>query len=276
MPHRKIPASRGLYWCIEAWRNFKVSPQPVLTMSMWLSLGMFLPVLNFFMMILITVFYGGVISALHKKSRGENVSIGDFFNGFKTLPRFLGLFMVGFPTVIFAFFSSMVLMNALDPETAKALTETAGQPPSKELLGAIAPFLPEVMMKLLPFGVVIGWVIFLAVPRVMLDKRLGLLALWDAIRAIFGNLGAMLLFTAGIMLAAFIASFLLAIPLAFVAGAGALAGMLQTFAIVFICTLGWALYLNAMYIAWRDIFMGDDLVAPPTDNPPPPEAQIEV
>lgn len=275
MPHRKIPASRGLYWCLEAWRNFKASPQPVLSMAMWLSLGVFLPVLNFFMVILITVFYGGVMSTLHKKTMGEKTSIGDFFNGFKTLPRFLGLFMVGFPTVLFAFFSSTVLMNALGPEAAKALTETAGQPPNKELINAIAPVLLDVMMKLLPIGVVIGWVIFLAVPRVMLDKRLGLLALWDAIRAIFTNLGAMLLFTAGILLAAFLASFALAIPLAFVAGAGPLAGILQTFAIVFICTLGWALYLNAMYIAWRDIFMGD-AIAPSTDNPPPPEAQIEV
>ena len=275
MPHRKIPASRGLYWCVEAWRNFKASPQPVLSMAMWLSLGIFLPVLNFFMVILITVFYGGVISTLHKKTLGEKVSVGDFFNGFKTLPRFLGLFMVGFPTVLFAFFSSTVLFNALGPEAAKALTETAGQPPSKELINAIAPVLLDVMIKLLPIGVVIGWIIFLAVPRVMLDKRLGLLALWDAARAIFSNLGAMLLFTAGIMLAAFLASFLLAIPLAFIAGAGAFAGMLQTFAIVFICTLGWALYLNAMYIAWRDIFMSD-ATAPPTETPPPPEAQIEV
>lgn len=273
MPHRKIPASRGLYWCLEAWRNFKASPQPVLSMSMWLSLGMLLPALNVFTAILITVFYGGVISTLHKKSSGETVWLGDFFNGFKTLPRFLGLFMVGFPTLLFATFTSAVLFNALGPDVAKSLFQPA-QPPSEEMISALLPTLFEVMMKLLPVGIVISWIVFLAVPRVMLDKRLGLLALWDAIRAILSNLGAMLLFTAGVMLAAFIASFLLAIPLAFVAGA--LGGMLQTFAIVFICTLGWALYLNAMYIAWRDIFMGDDLVAPPTNNPPPPEAQIEV
>lgn len=275
MRHRKIPATRGLYWCLEAWRNFKASPQPILSMAMWLSLGVFLPVLNFFMVILITVFYGGVISTLHKKAFGEKVSIGDFFNGFKTLPSFLGLFMVGFPTVLFAFFSSTVLVTALGPDTVKALTETAGQPPSKELINAIAPVLLDVMMKLLPIGIVIGWIIFLAVPRVMLDKRLGLLALWDATLAIFTNLGAMLLFTAGILLAAFVASFALAIPLAFIAGAGALGGMLQTFAIVLICTLGWALYLNAMYIAWRDIFMVD-AHEPPTEKSPPPEAQIEV
>jgi len=275
MPHRKIPATRGLYWCLEAWRSLKSSPQPVFSMAMWLSLGMFLPVLNFFVVILLTVFYGGVISTLHKKSSGNTVSLGDFFNGFKTLPRFLGLFMVGFPTVLFAIFSSTVLINALGPDTAKALAQT-GQPPSKELIDAIAPVLIGAMLKLLPAAMVIGWLVFLAVPRVMLDKRLGLLALWDAARAIFTNLGAMLLFSAGIMISVVAASFILAIPLALIANAGALAGILQTFVIVFLSTLGWALYLNAMYIAWRDIFMSESVVPPTEKTPPPPEAQIEV
>lgn len=275
MPHRKIPATRGLYWCLEAWRNLKASPQPVFSMAMWLSLGMFLPVLNFFVVLLLTVFYGGVISSLHRKSSGQNVRLGDFFDGFKSLPRFLGLFMVGFPTVLFAIFSSTVLINALGPDAAKAIAQTGGQPPSKELIDAIAPLLIEAMLKLLPAAMLIGWLVFLAVPRVMLDKRLGLLALWDAARAIFSNLGAMLLFSAGIMVSAVAASFILAIPLAFIANAGALAGVLQTVVILFLSTLGWALYLNAMYIAWRDIFM-DDTIAPPTENPPPPEARIEV
>lgn len=274
MPHRKIPAIRGLHWCLEAWRNLKASPQPVFSMAMWLSLGMFLPVLNFFVVILLTVFYGGVVSTLHKKFSGSAVSLGDFFNGFKTLPRFLGLFMVGFPTVLFAIFSSTVLINALGPDAAKALAQ-AGQAPSKELIDTIAPVLIGVMLKLLPAAMVIGWLVFLAVPRVILDKRLGLLALWDAARAIFTNLGAMLLFSIGIMISVIAASFILAIPLALIATTGAIAGVLQTFVIVLFSTLGWALYLNAMYLAWRDIFM-DDAISTPTENRPPPEAQIEV
>lgn len=254
MSHRKIPAVRGLYWCVEAWRQLKASPQPVFSMAMWLSLGIFLPVLNFFVVILLTVFYGGMISTLHKKTLGEKVWLGDFFNGFKSLPSFLGLFMVGFPTVLFAIFSSSVLINAIGPELAKTLAQT-GQPPSKEMIEAIAPVLIAVILKLLPLGIMIGWVVFLAVPRVILDKRLGLLALWDAVRAIFTNLPAMLLFSLGIIVVAVLASFILAIPLALIASTGALAGILQTFLLVFVSTLGWALYLNAMYLAWRDMFM---------------------
>jgi hypothetical protein len=275
MSHRKIPALRGLYWCLEAWRNLRASPQPILSMAMWISLGALLPGLNVFMVILITVFYGGVISMLHKKHAGEQVSLSDFFNGFKSLTRFLSLFMVGLPTVLFTLFCGTVLMNALGSETVQSLSQ-ATQPPSKELVETVGPVLFEVMLKLLPVGMVVGWIVFLAVPRSMLDKRLGLLALFDAVKAIFTNLGALLLFSLGIFLGVILISFILAIPLAFIAGiGGAVASVLQTLVLVFISTLGWALYLNAMYIAWRDIFMGD-AIAPPTDNPPPPEAQIEV
>ncbi len=275
MSHRKISALRGLYWCLEAWRALKASPQPVFSMSMWLSLGVFLPGIQFFVLFLLTVFYGGVISTLHKKSRGEKVWLGDFFNGFKSLPRFLALFMVGFPTVLFGLFSGMVLMNTLGPEMMQSLSQ-AGQPPSKELAEAVAPLILGVLLKLLPAGIVISWIIFLAVPRAMLDKRLGLLALWDAIRAIFSNIGALLVFSLCIMIAVIAMSFLLAIPLTLISSVGGVLGsVLQTFILIFISTLGWALYFNAMYIAWRDIFMSD-AVAPVSKIKNSPETQIEV
>ncbi|MEO8000975.1 MAG: BPSS1780 family membrane protein [Arenimonas sp.] len=273
MSHRKIPAIRGLLWCLGAWQNFKASPQPVFSMAMWLSLGMFLPVLNFFMLLLITVFYGGVIYTLHRKTEGEKVWLGDFFNGFKSLSRFLSLFIVGLPTILFAFFSSSVLINALGPDVAQSLTQT-GQPPSKELMETLLPVLLAIIMKLLPLGIVISWVVFLAVPRAMLDKRLGLLALWDAVQALLTNIGAFLLFSIGTIALVVLASFVLAIPLALISSTGALAGILQTFVFVFISTLGWALYLNAMYIAWRDIFMSDDIELPATTNKLP-DSQIE-
>lgn len=275
MQHRKIPAARGLYWCLEAWRLLRASPQPVFSMAMWLSLGMFLPGLNFFVVILLTVFYGGVISTLHKKHQGEKAWLGDFFNGFKSLARFLSLFMVGFPTVLLGIFAGSVLINALGPDMVQSLAQ-ANQPPSKELIEAVAPLILGVILKLLPVGIVIGWIIFLAVPRAMLDKRLGLLALWDAVRAIFTNIGALVLFSLCILIAAIVMSVLLAIPLALIGGASAaVAGVLQTFILIFISTLGSALYLNAMYIAWRDIFMSD-AVAPISGVKDSPETQIEV
>lgn len=274
MPHRKVSATRGLFWCIEAWRNLRASPQPVLSMAMWLSLGVLLPGLNFVVVVLLTVFYGGVISTLHKKARSETVWLGDFFNGFKSLSRFLGLFMTGFPSILFAIFSSSVLIGTLGPDIAQSLMQT-GQPPSKELIESVAPALIDAMLKLLPIGIVIGWMVFLAVPRVVLDERLGLLALWDAVRAIFSNLGALLLFSASMLVAVVVCSFALAIPLALIGNAGAFAGALQTFVLVFLSTIGWALYLNAMYIAWRDIFM-QETSTPDAEEKTLPETQIEV
>jgi hypothetical protein len=274
MSHRKIPAIRGLFWCLEAWRNLRTSPQPTLSMAMWISIGMLLPGLNIFMVILGTVFYGGVISTLYKKHHGEKVQLGDFFNGFKSLPRFLGLFTAGLPTVLFAIFSSMVIINALGADTIANLTQ-ATQPPSQKEAEALVPVLVDIILKLLPLGMVTGWIVFLAVPRCMLDRRLGLVALWDAAKAIFSNLGAMLLFSLAIFAVFVAASFLLAIPLALIASSGPLAGVLRSFVLVFLSTLGTALYLNAMYIAWRDIFMAD--AKPPVSEVKNlPETQIEV
>jgi hypothetical protein len=274
MPHRKIPAIRGLLWCLEAWRLLRASPQPVFSMAMWLSLGLLLPGLNLAVVILLTVFYGGVISTLHKKALAEKVVLSDFFNGFKSLQRFLGLLSVGFPTMLFGLFSGYVLMSALGPDVAQRLTQP-GQPPSKEIIEAIIPVISGVITTLLPVGIVIGWVVFLAVPRVMLDKRLAFAALWDALRAIFTNIGALLLFSFGMIAAVIVISFLLAIPLALLSGAGAVAQIFQTFVLVFISTFGWALYLNAMYIAWRDIFMSDAVV-PIATVKNTPDMQIEV
>ena len=243
-------------------------------MSIWLSLGMLLPGLNFFMLILITVFYGGAISALHKKAHGAQAGIGDFFNGFKSLPRFLSLFMTGLPTMLFALFSSSVLMQALGPDVAQTLAQP-GYTPSPELIEKIAPVLIGALLKLLPAAVVVGWIVFLAVPRSILDGRLGFLALWDALRAIIGNIGALCLFSLGMLLSVVAASFVLAIPMALIGNAGALAPVLQTFVLVFISTLAWAWYLNAMYIAWRDIFM-PDIGAAVSEPEQADQAQIEV
>jgi hypothetical protein len=276
MSHRKIPAVRGLYWCLEAWRNLKKSPQPIFTMSMWLSLGTFLPVLNFFVLMTLTVFYGGMISSLHKKAHGETASLGDFFNGFKSPRSFLGLFMVGLPTILFTIFSSSVLVNTLGADTIKSLSQP-GQPP--EALQAILPVLVDIIIKLLPIAIVTGWIVFLAVPRVILDKRLGLAALWDSLRAVFSNLATFILFSLGMFTMAFLASFVLVLIMSLASATGALAGVLQTMVLVFMTTVAWALYLNAMYVAWRDIFMlEENTPAADTGNTGNelPSTQIEV
>jgi hypothetical protein len=275
MPHRKTPATRGLFWCIEAWRQFRAAPQPVFSMAMWLSLGTFLPLLNFFAVLLITVFYGGMISSLHKKSIGAAQGYGDFFNGFRSVPAFIGLFFVGLPNIVFAIFASSVLVNALGPELAQSLSQ--GVQPSPEALQAVLPAVMAAALKLLPIAIVMGWVIFLAVPRVILDKRQGFVALLDALRAIYSNLGAFIVFSAALLMAIAVLSVLMAIPFALLNTAGALAGVLRTFILIFVSTFGWALYLNAMYIAWRDIFMTDTASAPSEpDSRKKEEAHIEV
>ncbi len=275
MSHRKIPATRGLFWCIEAWRQFRAAPQPLFSMAMWLSLGTFLPLLNFFVLLLITVFYGGMISTLHKRASGAAQTYGDFFNGFQSLPRFIGLFFIGLPNIVFAIFASGLLVNALGPDLAQSITK--GVQPTPEALQAVLPAVMAAALKLMPVAIMIGWMIFLAVPRVVLDKRQGFVALLDAVRAIYSNLGAFILFSAALLLAAVVLSVMMAIPFALLNATGALAGVLRTFILIFVSTFAFSFYLNAMYIAWRDIFMTETTgTASRPGQQKEQEAQIEV
>lgn len=274
MSHRKIPALRGLYWCFEALRNLWAAPQPIFSMAMWLTLGNFLPFANVLVMMLLTVFYGGMLITLHKKTIGEKPLFGDFFHGFKSLREFLGLVLTGMPTVFFALFAMSVIVNAIGIDNINAISKM-GPKPDMELLEKMLPVFLSTLMKLLPIGIVASWIVFLAVPRVALDKRLGLLALRDALSALIGNLAAFILFSIGMGAGMLLTIIVLSIPLALIASLGNLAAIAQPFILIFISSLFYAVYLNAMYIAWRDIFMTDK-AAPVSQTKELPETQIEV
>ena len=165
--------------------------------------------------------------------------------------------------------------NALGPDLAQSITK--GVQPTPEALQAVLPAVMAAALKLMPVAIMIGWMIFLAVPRVVLDKRQGFVALLDAVRAIYSNLGAFILFSAALLLAAVVLSVMMAIPFALLNATGALAGVLRTFILIFVSTFAFSFYLNAMYIAWRDIFMTETTgTASRPGQQKEQEAQIEV
>lgn len=274
MSHRKIPAVRGLLWCFEALRNVWSAPQPIFSMAMWLTLGNFLPGVNVAVMMLLTVFYGGMLITLHKKTLGERPLFGDFFQGFKSLREFLGLVLTGTPTVLFALLAMSMLVNAIGIDNINAIGNM-GQTPDMDLLKKIAPAFLSTSLKLLPVGVLVSWIVFLAVPRVAFDKRLGLAALYDAVQALFSNLAALVLFSVGMAVGLVLMIIALTIPLALIASLGNLAAIVQPLILIFVSTLFYAVYLNAMYIAWQDIFMTGS-TTPISETKDLPETQIEV
>jgi hypothetical protein len=252
MSCRKVSAHRGLAWLAQAWRMIWLAPKPFIPMVMWLSIGLLMPVLSLFSLLMVGVLYGGVISALHKKNMTGQANLTDIFNGFKSAPHFLGLWAVGSPVMVFALLSSFALVSAIGSDMAQQMAQ--GQPPDQKVMEALLPVMMSTMLNLLPLGALVFWLVFIAVPRVMLDSRGPVAALIDAVRAIFVNFFALFLFTLAYGVAMGVTLVLLAIPVSLFALLGPLGGIAQAVFIMFMTTLCLLLYLAAMYCAWQDMY----------------------
>jgi hypothetical protein len=254
--HRKVSAYRGVAWLAQAWHLVLSMPRPLIPMVMWLSVAMMMPVLSVLVLLMICVFYGGILTAIHKKTAfNQNASMLDMFNGFKSSSHFLGLWTLSLPNVLFAFLLSYAFISAIGPETAEQMMK--GVRPDQKAAEALFPVILQTFLKLLPLGVLISWFIFIAVPRVIFDKRSGFAALWDAANVIFSNFFALLLFTLAYAVAMFLTSLFFAIPVSLLAVMGPIGGIAHVLLFVFVTSLSLLLYLTAMYCAWRDIYASE-------------------
>jgi hypothetical protein len=255
--HRKVSAVRGLMWLAQAWRLVLSMPRPLIPMVMWLSVAMMMPVLSVLVLLMICVFYGGILTAIHKKTAfRQDAGMLDMFNGFKSSSHFLGLWTLSLPSVLFAFLLTFAFISAIGPEMAEQMMK--GVRPDQKAAEALFPAIAQTFLKLLPLGILIFWFIFIAVPRVMFDNRSGFAALWDAANVIFSNFFALLLFTVAYGLAMFLTSLFFAIPVSLLAVMGPIGGIAQILLFVFVSSLSLLLYLTAMYCAWRDIYATEE------------------
>jgi hypothetical protein len=254
MPHRKITATRGLVWFAQAARLVWSTSQPLIPIAMWISVGMFMPVLSFFTLILLCVLYGGAVTALHKKVRLGHAGITDLFNGFKSLHHFLGLWILGLPIIGLALVASITVINAIGPETMELLAKSQGQRPDPKVIEPLVPVIAAGLLKMLPLAALVFWLIFIAVPRVVLDNRSGMAALWDAVRALYSNFLAVFLFSFVYAVVMIITLFVLAIPVGLLLPLGTLGIMAQAAFVMFLMSLGIIMYLTGMYCAWLDMY----------------------
>jgi hypothetical protein len=252
MTHRKISATRGFVWLAQAWRLIWSAPQPLIPMTMWLCVGLLVPIISLFTLIMIAVFYGGVISALHKKIRFGHARMRDLFNGFQSLPHFWSLLVVGVPAVLLALAISLAFVTALGPDLAQQMAQ--GQQPDQKTIEALLPAISRGLLKLVPLGILVFWLLLVAVPRVILDGRHGISALLDAVRAIASNFLALLFFTLAYMTVMGVVTVLLAVPTSLLVMLGPIGVIAQAAFMMLIMTLALVLYLAAMYCAWLDMY----------------------
>jgi uncharacterized membrane protein len=92
-----VPAGSGVAWIAKGWEMFKQAPGPwigigVVFMVMIIVLSL-IPLVNFFVNLLIPVFIGGIMLACKSQEDGNDVRVGDLFAGFSG--HFGSLLLVG-------------------------------------------------------------------------------------------------------------------------------------------------------------------------------------
>jgi hypothetical protein len=267
MTIRKLDAGRGAGWITDGLAVIKANPGPYLLGCLLVGLISSLPLIGIFFGLLMPVLYGGLVSMLHRQTRGETVAMGQAFDGFQAP----GAFMRLLPIVLFNLAFAILLVLALAVTLGAAVyqlikTGQAGGQPDPKMVLALLPKFALVFLIMLPFCMFVSWMLMLAIPRAMLGNVPGVTALKDAAAAVLANLLPLIVNLLCLMLVMFIIILIMMIPLMLL---GALQqhsmalGMLIQIPVMAVFTGGiLALYCAIMFQAWREVF-ADDAIAPP-------------
>lgn len=271
MTFRRLEANRGAGWITDGLAVFKANPGPYLLGCLLVGLISSLPLIGIFIGLLMPVLYGGLLSLLHKQSRGEATAASQAFDGFQEPGALMRLLPIVLFNLAFAFVVLLVLAVTVGTAIYQMIKAGHTAQPDPQMVLALLPKFALVFVLLLPFGVFVSWMLMLAIPRAMLSKVPGTTALVEAASAVLANLLPLLVNLLCLMVVMFLIILIMMIPLMLLGVLqqhSPLLGMLLQVPVMAVFTGGiLALYCAIMYQAWREVF-GDDVVLPaaPTDQ----------
>ena len=278
--HRKVEVGRGAGWIVDGLgrlsRHGGVFASLGLLLGLLNALPAFAPLLGLLVgalvqmvlalviALLAPVFHAGLVSAFDSSERGEAPALSQLFDGFSR-PGALGRLTPLLLVLLLAFvFAIVVVLIAMGPALL-GMMEGGGEPTPEQLLGLFLP-MGLVFLLLFPLSVLLGWMMFLAVPRAMLGGVSGFTALRESLGAIGTNIGAFIinfLCWIALMMVMMLPLMLVSVLMgALFAGNGLMTMLSQ----VVVSTLFGAVYAvvftASMYQAWREIY------APASDAEP--------
>jgi hypothetical protein len=273
MTIRKLDAGRGAGWITDGLAVFKSNPGTYLTACVLVGLISSLPLVGIFFGLLMPVMYGGLLSLLHHQARGEPTATGQMFDGFQQPGAMTRLLPIVLLNLVFAFVVVIVLAVTIGMALFQLIRASeAHQQPDPQMLLALLPKFAVLMLILLPFAVLFGWVMLLAIPRAMLGNVPGMTAVREALSAVKSNFLPLLVNLLCMSLLMFVIILIMMIPfmlLGAVQRQSFFLGMLIQIPVMAVFTGGiLALYCAVMYQAWREVF-GEET------TPPPPPAAFE-
>lgn len=267
MTIRKLDAGRGAGWITDGLAVFKANPGPYLTACVVVGLLSSLPIIGLFFGLFMPVLYAGVLSLLHHQARGEPTATGQIFDGFQQPGAFARLLPIVLLNLAVAVVLVIILFVTVGVAVFQLIREgQAHQQPDPQMVLALLPKFALLLLILLPFCIVFGWLLMLAIPRAMLGNVPGLTALREALTAIAANFLPLLVNLLCLTLLMFVIVLIMIIPvmlLGVIQQHSSFLGMLIQIPVMALFTGGiLAVYCAVMYQAWREVF-GDDTLSPP-------------
>ncbi|MEZ5465221.1 MAG: BPSS1780 family membrane protein [Lysobacteraceae bacterium] len=268
--HRKVEAGRGAGWIADGFSHLKSNGGVFASLGLLMGFLSSLPLLSILIGLLTPVLHAGMVSAYDSSRRGETPTLGQLFDGISRPGAFGRLFPLVLVMLIVAVVAIVLLLIAVGPALF-SLIAGGGEPDPDKVLAMLAPLF-LVILILFPVGVVFGWMMFLAVPRAMLEGVSGFTALRESFAAIGANIGAFivnLLCWIALVIVMMIPLMVLGMLFGILASAAGELG--QLFAQVLLGTLFGAvyavIYTASMYQAWLEIHAPTD-----ADEAQPPAA----
>ena len=256
---RKVPASQGIQWIATALRLFGRHFTGFFLLGLLWVLISQIPYLGTIVILLLgPALLAGIVHAAAQAAQGARPGPGMLFKGFDGSHRLSSLVALCLPSIglllllVIAF--SGALMGAVGDDPAKLQAMQADPTAMLALLRAHA--VPPLVIGI--GGALLSWALtFFAVPQVMLRQQGGFAAMGQSLRAVWHNLGALLLMLLGLVVLALLVSVAMSVLITLGAALGAwwrLALMVLYIALVY------SYSAVLMFVAWRDVFAD---VAPP-------------
>ncbi|HET6396802.1 MAG TPA: BPSS1780 family membrane protein [Pseudoxanthomonas sp.] len=282
---RKLPASAGAEWLLGGLALLRRAPLALGTLgALWgllgslvLAVALALPPLAAALQLLLglagPLLFAGLVWAAREVAQGRPAQPGHLLQGLREglVPPLLATLL---PQLVAGLVLGMLLLTLVGAEQLERLVAVrdeldalarSGAQPTPEQVQALVAGLPagRILLWLLlgvAAAVAVAMTVFVAVPRILFDRRGGLAAMADSLRAAWLNLPALLVFflLAGIALfGIYFAVMLLALPVQLLAGPLAAAWLAQLLFMAVVMPV----LAGAVFTAWGQLFGGTAAVA---------------
>jgi hypothetical protein len=275
---RKLPASAGAEWLLGGFALLRQAPVALGTLgALWgllaslvVTLGMAVPALSAALQLLVALagplLFAGLLWAVREVAQDRPAQPAHLLQGLRE-SRVLPLLATLLPQVAAGVLLGVLLLVLVGTQQLQHLAEVSeqlntlaqsGQQPTPEQVQALVAELPagRILLWLLlgvATAVAVAMTVFVSVPRILFDRRDGLQAMGDSLRACLHNLAALAVFfllTVVAMFAIYFGVLIVALFAQLLAGPFVAMWLAQMLMMAVLMPL----LAGAVYTAWTQVF----------------------